>query len=98
MGLILLRGGHAEEAFHTIDRALAEEPRYPLALWAKGLALFESRQDYAGAIETWTTLMAERLAPQDANEVARMITEARRRLAARHTVPEPASSSTSPIP
>lgn len=98
VGVVLLHGGHAEEALRTIDRALAVNPRYPLALWSKGLVLFEHRQDYRGAIETWETLMAESLAPRDADKVARMIAEARRRLTAPRTVPDPASSSTSAMP
>ena len=80
LGLILLHAGHGEDALRAIDRALAKAPRHPLALWAKGLALFEGTQDYAGAIKTWEGLMALDLSGEDADRVAAMITEARKRL------------------
>lgn len=83
LGLILLRAGHGDEALQAIERALAIAPNYLLALWAKGLILFESKQDYAGAIQAWETLMATDLSETDAEHVARMLTDARERLAAR---------------
>jgi cytochrome c-type biogenesis protein CcmH len=82
LGLILLHAGHADDALLAIERALAVNPNYPFALWAKGIALFEAKQDYAGAISAWETLLARNPAPADADRVAQMITEARKRLAA----------------
>ncbi|MBI4608807.1 MAG: cytochrome c-type biogenesis protein CcmH [Candidatus Rokubacteria bacterium] len=81
LGLILLRAGHGDEALLAVERALTTNPTYPFALWAKGVVLFEVKQDYVGAINAWETLMAQTLAPADADQVARMITEARTRLA-----------------
>jgi len=93
LGLILQRAGHGDAALLAIERALTKDPRYPLALWAKGIALFESQQDYAGAIQAWETLMAANLNPTDADAVAQSITEARKRLAAQpagtQQMPEP---------
>lgn len=87
MGLILLHAGRGEEALRAIDRALARDPSHPSALWAKGVALFEAKRDYAGAIQSWEALMVRNLSPEDADRVARMITEARSRLA-----PQPSES------
>lgn len=87
LGLILLHAGHANEALLGIERALANDPTYPLGLWAKGITLFEGKQDYAGAIETWETLMAQQLSAVDADRVAQMLTEARKRLAAQASRP-----------
>jgi cytochrome c-type biogenesis protein CcmH len=89
VGLILLHAGHGDDALRAIDRALATAPRHPLALWAKGLALFDDRQDYRGAIRVWESLMTLDLAAEDADRVAGMITEARRRLAAPPAEPRP---------
>lgn len=82
LGLILLHAGHGEAALLAIERALARDPTFPLALWAKGIALFEARQDYAGAIQAWETLMAQHLDPTNADAVAQWIVAARKRLAA----------------
>jgi cytochrome c-type biogenesis protein CcmH len=91
MGLILLQAGHGDEALQTVERALASSPGYPLALWAKGLALFESKQDYPGAIQTWEALLARGPAPADADRVAGMIAEARKRLEAKPAATSPAT-------
>lgn len=93
LGLILFQGGHGDDALLAIDRALAKSPNYPFALWAKGIVLFEAKQDYAGAINAWETLMAQNLATADADQVAQMLTEARKRLAA-----QPAGSRQGPKP
>lgn len=82
LGLILLRAGHVDHALLALDRALARDRNYPFGLWAKGLALFEGKRDYAGAIRAWETLMTQPLSEIDADRVAQMLTEARKRLAA----------------
>ncbi len=89
LALVLLHAGHAEDAMPAVDRALAKAPRYRLALWAKGIALFEGKQDYAGAIRTWERLLALDLPPEDAERVAAVIAEARQRLSAEPTRPRP---------
>ncbi len=83
-GLILGRAGHADTALVAFDRALARNPNNPLALYAKGSTLYEGKQDYAGAIEVWERLLATNpaLAPADADQVARLLVEARKKLAA----------------
>ncbi len=83
-GLILGRSGHADTALVAFDRALARNPNDPLVLWGKGLTLYEGKQDNAGAIEVWERLLATNpgLAPTDTDEVARLLVEARKKLAA----------------
>lgn len=80
LGLILLRAGHVDGSLLAVDRALEKNPAYPFALWVKGLALFEGRQDYAGAIAAWERLMTQSLSEVDGDRVALMLTEARKRL------------------
>jgi cytochrome c-type biogenesis protein CcmH len=96
LGTVLWRGGHAEAGLEAVERALRIAPDYPLALWTKGLALYEGKGDYRGAIQSWETLMRQPLAPADADAVARMIAEARQQLAsgatgsrAKATLPTP---------
>lgn len=97
MGLILLHTGRGDEALQTVERALTSAPRDPFALWVKGLALFESKQDYPGAIQTWETLLTRSLAPADADRVAGMIAEARKRLDAKPAAPATETSAASQV-
>ncbi|MBI4270553.1 MAG: cytochrome c-type biogenesis protein CcmH [Candidatus Rokubacteria bacterium] len=82
LGMILSRGGHAEAGLEAIDRALRTAPEHPLALWMKGLVLAEAKEDHAGAIQVWEALLRQPLTPSDADAVARLVTEARGKLAA----------------
>lgn len=49
MGMIMAEAGHADAALEALDRALARTPNFPLALWAKGMVLFQDGRDPAGA-------------------------------------------------
>lgn len=89
LGLILLRAGDPDDAFLAVEHVLAKDSSYPFALWVKGLALFEGKQDYARAIEAWERLMAQSLSETDANNVARALVEARKRLAGQPGAPRP---------
>ncbi|MBI3028648.1 MAG: cytochrome c-type biogenesis protein CcmH [Candidatus Rokubacteria bacterium] len=97
LGLILLAAGHGDDALRPVERALAKDPGYPLALWAKGVVLFEAKEDYAGAIAAWESLMARNLPPADADQVAQMLTEARKRLAAQAARPSRAAMAAATI-
>jgi cytochrome c-type biogenesis protein CcmH len=97
LGIILLHAGHGGEALLAIDRALKRDPGYAFALWAKGLVLFEAKQDYAGAVRVWEPLMGQKLAAADAEQVVRMLAEARTRLAAQVSGPAARTESGSRI-
>ncbi len=92
-GLILVQAGEPDVALTAFDRALTRNPNDPRALWGKGSTLYEAKQDYAGAIEAWERLLATNpdLAPADADQVARLLVEARKKLAA-GGAPEPRTS------
>ena len=49
MGMILVQAGHADGAMMAFDRALAQAPNYPMALWGKGMTLYREKKDYDGA-------------------------------------------------
>lgn len=83
IGLILGNAGYVDPALSAFDRVLAGNPDNPLALWGKGWTLYRGKQDYAGAIQAWEQLLAtSQLAPADADRVAGLLIEARKKLAA----------------
>lgn len=49
MGLILAQAGHADGALMAFDRALSVDPKFPLALWGKGMILYRAKGDSSGA-------------------------------------------------
>lgn len=82
-GLIIGGAGYVDQALSAFDRVLARKPDEPLALWVKGRVLYEGKQDYAGAIQAWERLLATPgLAPAETDQVASLLIEARKKLAA----------------
>jgi len=57
MGIILMQAGHADGALMAFDKALSQVPNFPMALWGKGMALYQGKQDYAGAREVFEKLL-----------------------------------------
>jgi len=49
MGFILVQAGHADGALMAFDKALAQAPNFPMALWGKAMILYREKKDYAGA-------------------------------------------------
>jgi tetratricopeptide (TPR) repeat protein len=81
MGLIVATGGHGDSALQAFDRALSLDPNYPPAHLYRGQVLYETKQDYRGAIQAWEKFV--QLIPEEENKetARRMIREARDRLA-----------------
>ncbi len=57
MGLILVQAGHADAALLAFEKALTLAPNLAMALWGKGITLYQSKQDYAGAREAFEKLL-----------------------------------------
>lgn len=49
MGLILAQAGHVDEALAAFDRVLESDADFPIALWGKGVLLYQAKKDYAQA-------------------------------------------------
>jgi tetratricopeptide (TPR) repeat protein len=79
LALIVAIGGHADAALETFDKALTIDPSYLPALLYRGQVLYESKQDPAGAIESWERFVALAPAGEDRDRVAKMIADARSR-------------------
>lgn len=75
MGLILTQAGHADGALLAFDKALAVAPDFPLALWGKGMTLYQAKQDSAGARATFEKLLSLMPPGQERSEVERVLAE-----------------------
>lgn len=80
LGVILTHSPHPERALPIFDKALEIDPNYPHALWDKARLLYEVKQDYRGAIETWERFIKVSPSSPDAERARELIQEARRRL------------------
>jgi tetratricopeptide (TPR) repeat protein len=53
LGLLLFQSGLADQALRSVDRALGTDPRYPEALWARGLIQFMGLRQAKAAAATF---------------------------------------------
>ena len=83
LGLIVARGGHADAALETFDKALTIDSKYAPALLYKGQVLYEVKQDYPGAIKAWERFVTLTPPGEDRQRVAVLIEEARSKSKAR---------------
>jgi cytochrome c-type biogenesis protein CcmH len=75
MGYILIQAGHGDGALMAFDKALSQAPNFPMALWGKGMTLYQEKKDYAGARDVLERLL--NLVPPGAerNEVVKVLAE-----------------------
>ncbi|HEY7252390.1 MAG TPA: tetratricopeptide repeat protein [Methylomirabilota bacterium] len=77
LGLIVALGGHADTALETFSKALDIDPKYAPAYLYRGQVLYEQKQDYAGAVQSWERFMALVPKGEDRDRVAALVEEAR---------------------
>jgi tetratricopeptide (TPR) repeat protein len=77
LGLIVALGGHADTALETFSKALDIDPRYAPAYLYRGQVLYEQKQDYAGAVQSWERFMALVPKGEDRDRVAALVEEAK---------------------
>ncbi len=75
MGAILLQAGHADGALMAFDKALSLSPNFPMALWGKGMALYQGKKDYARAREIFEKLLQMVPAGEDRAEIEKILAE-----------------------
>ena len=75
MGAILLQAGHADGALMAFDKALSQNPNFPMALWGKGMALYQGKKDFAGARQVFEKLLQLLPAGDDRNEIQKLLVE-----------------------
>jgi tetratricopeptide (TPR) repeat protein len=83
LGLIVAVGGHADAALETFRKALEIDPNYAPAYLYQGQVLYETKQDWAGAVRAWERFLALSPTGEDRDRVAGLLQEARARLGRR---------------
>ena len=77
MGFILIRAGHGDGALMAFDKALSTAPNFPMALWGRGMVLYQEKKDYAGAREIFERLLTIVPAGEERNEITKVLAEIR---------------------
>ena len=75
MGFILVQAGHGDGALMAFDKALSQAPNFPMALWGKGMVLYQDKKDFAGARETLERLLNLLPAGEQRNEIVKVLAE-----------------------
>src|SRR5947208_14901869 len=75
MGFILVQAGHADGALMAFDKALSVAPNMPMALWGKGMTLYQAKQDYAAARPVLEKLLQIIPAGQERGEIEKLLAE-----------------------
>ena len=75
MGFILVQAGHGDGALMAFDKALSQAPNFPMALWGKGMVLYQDKKDYAGAREIFERLLNLVPPGEERNEVVKVLAE-----------------------
>ena len=73
MGMILIQAGHADGAMMAFDRALAQAPNFPMALWGKGMILYREKKDYDRARVVLQQLLQLIPPGEDKTEIEKII-------------------------
>jgi cytochrome c-type biogenesis protein CcmH len=75
MGFILVQAGHGDGALMAFDKALSQAPNFPMALWGKGMTLYQEKKDYAGARQILEQLLNMLPAGEQRNEIVKVLAE-----------------------
>ncbi len=75
MGFILMQAGHGDGALMAFEKALSRAPNFPMALWGKGMVLYQDKKDFAGARAIFERLLAMVPPGEERNEIAKVLAE-----------------------
>jgi cytochrome c-type biogenesis protein CcmH len=75
MGFILMQAGHGDGALMAFEKALARAPSLPMALWGKGMVLYQDKKDFAGAREIFEKLLTMVPPGEERNEITKILGE-----------------------
>jgi cytochrome c-type biogenesis protein CcmH len=75
MGFILMQAGHGDGALLAFDKALSRAPNLPMALWGRGMVLYQDKKDFAAAREIFERLLVMVPPGEERNEIAKVLAE-----------------------
>jgi len=75
MGFILMQAGHGDGALMAFDKALLRAPNFPMALWGKGMVLYQDKKDFAAARDIFERLLTLMPPGEERNEVAKVLAD-----------------------
>ena len=75
MGFILMQAGHGDGALLAFDKALSRAPNFPMALWGKGMVLYQDKKDFIGARAIFERLLAMMPPGEERNEITKVLSE-----------------------
>jgi cytochrome c-type biogenesis protein CcmH len=75
IGYILIQAGHGDGALMAFDKALSQAPNFPMALWGKGMVLYQEKKDFAGAREVLERLLNLVPPGEERNEVVKVLAD-----------------------
>ncbi len=75
MGFILMQAGHGDGALMAFEKALARAPNLPMALWGKGMVLYQDKKDFTGAREIFEKLLTMVPPGEERNEITKILGE-----------------------
>lgn len=75
MGFILMQAGHGDGAMQAFDKALARAPNFPMALWGKGMVLYQDKKDFPAARAIFEKLLAMFPAGAEREQITKVLAE-----------------------
>ncbi|HWH77217.1 MAG TPA: tetratricopeptide repeat protein, partial [Candidatus Binatus sp.] len=75
MGFILMQAGHGDGALMAFEKALAQAPKFPMAMWGKGMVLYQDKKDFAGARAIFEQLLNLVPPGEERNEITKVLAE-----------------------
>ncbi|MGE5216281.1 MAG: cytochrome c-type biogenesis protein CcmH [Chloroflexota bacterium] len=75
MGFILIHAGHSDGALMAFDKALSRAPNFPMALWGKGMILYQDKKDFAGARTIFEQLLNLVPPGEERNQITQVLAE-----------------------
>ena len=82
LGTAIWYAGRADDALAQFQKSLAIDPKHPQTLFNVGIVRSEGKQDAAGAIQAWETLLIAHPSYADASKIRTLIDTARQKLGA----------------
>ena len=82
LGTAIWYAGRADDALGQFKKSLALDPKHPQTLFNVGIVRSDGKQDAAGAIQAWETLLIANPSYPDASKVRTLIDNAKQKLGA----------------